>query len=263
MNNIKITIITITLNSEKTVEKTIKSIISQNYSNLEYIIIDGGSTDKTIEIVNKYSSKISKIISERDEGISDAFNKGIRLATGDVIGIINSDDILLPGALSALEENFEPNVDVYRGNTIIWNDKNDLKVREIPSMKFKTLHFFLKVSHQSTFITKLAYQKYGLYKKNYKFLMDVDLLTRFYNHKAKFKYINHDIALYRMGGITSTNIWRKKREMKDYIMSNNGKLSDFLIYFGFNVLIYYTKLIINLFDANASRKLRNYLKLNQ
>lgn len=259
----KISIITITYNSEKTLEDTIKSVISQSYPNMEYIIIDGKSSDNTLSIIEKYRSKINLVISEPDEGISDAFNKGILNSTGEIIGIINSDDILLDNALKTIAENYEYDVDVYRGNTIIWNDKNDLKVREIPSMKFKTLHFFLKVSHQSTFITKSAYQKYGLYKKNYKFLMDVDLLTRFYNHKAKFKYINHDIALYRMGGITSTNIFRKKREMKDYIMSNNGKLSDFLIYFGFNVLIYYTKLIINLFDANASRKLRNYLKLNQ
>ena len=98
----KISIVTITFNSESTVEDTIKSVVSQDYPNLEYIIIDGGSKDGTLEIVDRYRDRIAKVVSEPDKGISDAFNKGIRNATGDIIGIINSDDILLPGALSAV-----------------------------------------------------------------------------------------------------------------------------------------------------------------
>lgn len=98
----KISIITITYNSEKTIEETILSIINQNYQNIEYIIIDGGSKDNTLNIINKYKTKISKVISEPDNGISDAFNKGIREATGDIIGIINSDDILNIDTLNEL-----------------------------------------------------------------------------------------------------------------------------------------------------------------
>ena len=92
----KISIVTITFNSEHTVEETIKSVISQDYPNLEYIIIDGASKDGTLAVVDKYRGKIAKVISEPDNGISDAFNKGIRHSTGDIIGIINSDDVLLP-----------------------------------------------------------------------------------------------------------------------------------------------------------------------
>ena len=117
----KISIVTITFNSENTVEETIKSVISQDYSNLEYIIIDGASTDRTLEVVNKYRDRIARIVSEPDKGISDAFNKGIRYATGDVIGIINSDDILLPGALQAVAAAYEEGVGVYRGNICTGN----------------------------------------------------------------------------------------------------------------------------------------------
>ena len=118
----KISIITITFNSEKTLEETIESVLSQNYPNLEYLIIDGGSSDGTLEIVKRYKDKIDFVISEPDRGISDAFNKGIRYATGEIVGIINSDDLLLPDALHKVAENYDSNVGVYRGNTVIWND---------------------------------------------------------------------------------------------------------------------------------------------
>ena len=101
----KISIITITFNSEKTLEETIESVLSQNYPNLEYLIIDGGSSDGTLEIVKRYKDKIDFVISEPDRGISDAFNKGIRYATGEIVGIINSDDLLLPDALHKVAEN--------------------------------------------------------------------------------------------------------------------------------------------------------------
>lgn len=96
MNNQPIiSIITVCFNSEKHIEDTIKSVLSQKYNNLQYIIIDGGSKDKTMDIINKYKKEISTIISEPDKGISDAFNKGIQHAKGDLVGIVNSDDILL------------------------------------------------------------------------------------------------------------------------------------------------------------------------
>lgn len=100
----KISIVTITYNSEKTLEETILSVVNQNYCNLEYLIIDGGSKDSTLKIEDKYRDKISFVISEPDKGIIDAFNKGIKYASGDIIGIINSDDILCDGALQAIAD---------------------------------------------------------------------------------------------------------------------------------------------------------------
>ena len=89
----KISIITVSYNSALTIEDTIKSVLDQDYPNIEYIIIDGGSTDGTMDVVNKYKDRIVKIVSEKDEGMYDAMNKGIKLATGDVVGILNSDDV--------------------------------------------------------------------------------------------------------------------------------------------------------------------------
>ena len=102
----KITIITACLNAARTVEATIRSVLDQNYPNLEYIIIDGVSTDGTLEIVDKYEDKITKIVSEPDKGIYDAFNKGISLATGDLIGILNADDFYAPWTMTTIQKAF-------------------------------------------------------------------------------------------------------------------------------------------------------------
>ena len=108
----KVSIITVSLNSEKTIEKTINSVISQDHKNIEYIIIDGGSKDNTLEIVNKYKSSITKIISEKDKGIYDGINKGIQIATGDIISLIHSNDIFVDtNVISKIVNIFKSNTD--------------------------------------------------------------------------------------------------------------------------------------------------------
>ena len=219
----KISIITITYNSAKTVEDTIKSVVSQEYTNLEYIIIDGVSKDNTLEIVRKYEDQITIISSEPDQGISDAFNKGISKATGEIIGIINSDDILLPGALQMIADNYDPEVGVYRGNTIVWNPVTNKKYRAIPTMSFSKYALNVKICHQSTFVTKGTYEKYGLYKVNYRFMMDADLLSRLSVNNVKMKYLNFDMAVSAAGGVTDRYSYRDKlSERYDVIVSNGG-----------------------------------------
>ena len=221
---IKISVITITYNSERTLEDTIKSVISQDYDNLEYLIIDGGSKDHTLDIVQKYRDKIAVVVSEPDNGISDAFNKGIRLASGEIIGIINSDDLLLPGTLKAVAKAYEESVDVYRGRTIRWNDVTDVKTRSIPSMRFPAKSIRKRsVSHQSTFVTKRAYEKYGAYDVNLKYMMDADLLIRLYEAGTQWKYVDADLAVSRSGGVTDRNsFWSKRKESFAIIRNNNG-----------------------------------------
>lgn len=220
--NPKISIITITFNSEETLEETIKSVVTQNYDNLEYIIIDGGSNDSTLAIVDNYKKYISLVVSEPDNGISDAFNKGIRKATGEIIGIINSDDLLLPGALQTLADSYDQQVDVYRGNTVLWNPQTDSKLSTRPTMEFPITKRVKSVCHQSTFITKRAYNQYGCYDVSFRYMMDADLLHRFYNKGARFKYIDRDLAVFRQGGVTSDN-WKKKlSELKKMILKNGG-----------------------------------------
>ena len=110
--NPKITIITVTKNSEKFIERNIQSVIGQSYKNYEHIIIDGNSSDKTMEIVNKYKDKISKIVSEDDAGLYEAMNKGILSTTGEIIGILNSDDYFYTNALQIVKDNFVVNKDI-------------------------------------------------------------------------------------------------------------------------------------------------------
>ena len=134
----RITIITVCYNSEKYIEQAILSVINQTYDNLEYIIVDGGSQDSTMSIVNRYRDKISVIISEKDNGISDAFNKGIRRATGDIIGIVNSDDMLYNNnVIEKLAEYYEDDIDVYRGKEIVKNFDSGYEYVLSPSLVFK------------------------------------------------------------------------------------------------------------------------------
>ena len=219
----KISIITITYNSESTVEETIKSVISQDYPNLEYIIIDGASKDGTLAVVDKYRDHIVKVVSEPDKGISDAFNKGIMHATGDIIGIINSDDVLLPGALKAVAASYDDEVGVYRGNVFMWDSASDTKIQAVPTMKFP-LHTFKKriVCHPGTFVARWAYEKCGLFKTHFRYMMDVDLLIRMYEAGVKFKHVPAELAMFRLGGVTSNSFLKKTDELEKLFRENGA-----------------------------------------
>ncbi len=221
MGEVKISLITITFNSEKTLERTIKSIINQEYGNLEYIIVDGGSTDGTIEIIKKYENSVSKWISEPDEGISNAFNKGIQMATGEIVGIINSDDGLLPGALEAVADAYDEATDIYRGNVLLWKEDSDTKVIEVPSMHF-TFSGLDHISHQSTFVARKAYERFGGYDEKCRYVMDYDLLLRFERSGAVFKHIDKTLAFYTLGGLTFTSWTKQRNEEVEYVIRKNG-----------------------------------------
>lgn len=221
-----ISIITITYNSVETIENTIKSVISQNYNNYEYIIIDGASKDDTLEIVNKYRENISVIVSEPDKGISDAFNKGIKHASGEIIGIINSDDILLPGALKALKECYSPEVDVYRGRLFVNNPQTGFKYSSGEPTLYCPVSSYMKlnVCHPSTFITKRAYKKVGGYKTYLRYIMDIDMLFRLTKARCIFKYVPYELAQFNLGGATSNAFYKKISERYRVIRENDGTM---------------------------------------
>lgn len=240
MNEPKISIITITFNSEKTLERAIQSVLNQQYSNLEYIIVDGGSSDHTINIIRRYESGIEKWVSEPDGGISDAFNKGIRMASGDIVGIINSDDGLCDGALKEIAKAYSPDIDVYRGKVLLWKEDTGTKVEEIPSMDF-TFNGLNNVSHQSTFVAKKAYEAYGMYDKECKYVMDYDLLLRYKCAGAKFKYVDKVLAFYSLGGLTFTKFTAKRRKETERVMKKNGANGVDIICYR---IVKYTKLML-------------------
>lgn len=202
-----ISIITITFNSENTLEETIKSVLSQKYTDLEYIIIDGGSTDNTLEICNKYKNSITKLISEPDLGISDAFNKGIKLATGEIIGILNSDDMLSEGALNYVATTIRKETDVLYGNGLRLYPNGTL--RQYNTLPLNRLYDCMALVHPSVFIKKSCYKKFGNFLLDFKMSMDRELLLRMLDSGANFQYTKEVLSIYRMGGTSHLNYFNK------------------------------------------------------
>mgnify|MGYP002563155669 FL=1 len=231
--NPKISIVTIAYNCEKEIEETILSVINQQYDNKEYLIIDGASKDGTMDIVDKYRDKIDVIISEPDKGRSDAFNKGIAHATGDYIVMMNAGDLLADDALNKFAKNFEPGYDVIKGNTIRWNEKTGFKSIEYPVIKYPAIPFNFLICHQSTYISKSAYERYGGYGLDYKVVMDFDLMLRFTQRGAQFRKINEDLAIFRMGGISQTSGQRRFDEMKRAMLTNGHSYLNTAIFMGY------------------------------
>ena len=256
MKTIKISIITIAYNSGKTIEKTIESILNQEYQNKEYIVIDGKSTDNTMDIVNKYADRINFVLSEKDHGISDAFNKGIEHATGDLIVFINSDDYMLPHALEYVADNYEDGIDLYCGNLILWNQESDYKCRIEPSLRFTILPFFCKPAHQGIFATREIYHAIGGYDTNIKYAMDLDFLIRATKSNAKFKHVNNDIAVFKLGGATSESIFKKGWEYVYIVRKNGGNLFQAYLFYAFLVFTQTSKKILQLSGFDVVRRLR-------
>ena len=212
----KIAIITICYNSEKYIEDAIKSVVNQNYDNFEYIIIDGGSTDKTLEIVDKYRDKITHVVSEKDEGISDAFNKGILMTDAELIGIVNSDDFLYDNdVLLKVAKHYEPHVDVYRGNEIIRNCISGEEYTLYPTMQVSKIPAKFNICHMAMFVRKSAFEKFGMYDKEYRYAMDKELLFRFMKNGAVCKQIDVTVGVFRLGGVSQTyNSSRRNESIK-------------------------------------------------
>ncbi len=220
----KISIITITFNSEKTLEDTIRSVQKQNFEELEYIVVDGGSTDGTLDIIKRNLDIITKWISEPDKGISDAFNKGISLATGDIIGIINSDDMLYPDTLRRVAEFFEINkkLDVLHGNTIRFSEKIEDGYVVKPNPDLRKMKYTFLLNHPSVFVAKKAYQKYGTFMCDYKTAMDYELLSRMYYQGAMFLYEDEIFSCFRDGGISKTNVKVTLKEHRQIALRNGA-----------------------------------------
>ncbi len=256
MNQPIISIVTICYNSAKTIERTIKSVLEQNYEHLDYVIIDGGSTDGTIDIVNKYKNRLGYFISEKDKGISDAFNKGIAASKGDIIAMINSDDRLMPHALQHMAEVYDGKTDVYRGNVIIVNPETKFSGRETPSMKFPLAPLTIRCAHQGTYISAKAYQQYGGYDLAFKYMMDYDLLTRFYQKGANFKYVDADVAEFQLGGVSKAGPITKRYDITHVVLNNGGSWPLAIYYWLYMFLFNLAKgTIIKCFGLNTLKRL--------
>jgi glycosyltransferase involved in cell wall biosynthesis len=217
----KISIITVCFNSAKTIEDTIQSVLSQDYPNIEYIIVDGGSKDATLEIVKKYSDKISHVISEPDKGIYDAMNKGITLATGDVVGILNSDDVYFDTqVLSHIAKAFEvTNADAVYGNLVYVASNNLNKVTRVWKSKPYIEGAFLKgwmPPHPTFYVKKSCYEQLGNYSLQLKSAADYELMLRFiHKHKITVVYIPKTLVKMRVGGESNVSLKNRLRANKE------------------------------------------------
>lgn len=207
----KVSIITVCYNSESTVSRTIKSVLEQAYTNIEYIVIDGDSEDNTVAKVEQFESEISYFISEKDNGIYDAMNKGIRLATGDIIGILNSDDLfydnnVLTNVVKAFEES---NADCVYGN-IVYFKKNIQDINRVWKTRAFYDGFFESGEmppHPALFVKKRVYDEIGLFRTDFKVAADLEFMIRMLR-KNKFTsyFVNQFFVRMRLGGASTSGV---------------------------------------------------------
>lgn len=198
---IKVSIITVVYNASNTIEQTIKSVINQAYSNIEYIIIDGGSTDGTMNIIRKYLDKIDILVSEKDNGLYDAMNKGIKLASGEIIGILNSDDTYTENAVSLVVDSFKNRrIDVLYGNAMFVDGTFEIGLYDCSDIE--QLWYRMAIPHPATFVRKAVYDKYGSFDTQYPISADYDLMLRLYSEGVRFGHIDEILTYFRVGGLS-------------------------------------------------------------
>ena len=208
----RVSIITVSFNSEFTIEDTISSVLAQTYPEIEYIIIDGGSTDGTRDVINSFGTKITKFISESDNGMYDALNKGIRLASGDIVGILNSDDFFYNNTvIERVVESFRENeIDAVFGDVQFVDRVTTSKVvRYYSSKHFETarFRFGFMPAHPTFYVKRDLFEKFGFYKTDYKIAADFELLMRFlYINHVRYKYLEMPFVSMRTGGISNKSL---------------------------------------------------------
>lgn len=228
-----ISIITATYNSAETINDTIKSVLCQTNKDFEYIIVDGGSTDETIDIVKSYESEFSgrlKWVSEKDKGIYDAMNKGIKMASGDIIGILNSDDYYTSDdILQTIADAFKcQNVDAIYGDIhFIKDGVPDKCVRYYSSRLFSPfwLRFGFMPAHPSFYCKRDVFDKSGLYRLDYKIGSDYEMMVRlFRKHKISSRYVPKDFVMMRTGGASNSNLQSRLTLIKEDVKAcrDNG-----------------------------------------
>ena len=234
-----ISIITVTYNSGKTIEYTLRSVLQQTYNDIDYCIVDGGSVDGTLDIIRRYEPLFNgrlHWISEADNGIYDAMNKGIDLATGDVVGILNSDDFFTSDDIvQRIADNFTDDIDAVYGDVHFVNDANPNKiVRYYSSSIFRPslLRYGFTPAHPSFYARRDVYLRYGKYATQYKISADYEIMVRlFYVHRIKAKYIKMDFVTMRTGGVSTRSMRNRLLGTKEDVRAcrDNGLYTNIFI----------------------------------
>ena len=196
-----VTVITVVLNGEAYLEETIQSVLSQTYDNVEYIVIDGGSADRTLQIIMQYDNAIDYWVSERDTGVYDAMNKGLSLSTGSIIGFINADDRYEPDAINKTVEKLRmSDADYSVGNIRKYPSK--MIVKPLFPLIERKIYQEMMYPHPSAFIKRDVYKKVGLLETRYKIAADFEMALRIHINNFRSVYVGSVIALFRGGGVS-------------------------------------------------------------
>jgi glycosyltransferase involved in cell wall biosynthesis len=212
MKNFKVSIITVSFNSYRTIAGAINSVLSQSYSNIEYIVIDGDSSDGTKEIIGAYGTRISKFVSASDKGIYDAINKGIKIATGDIIGLLHSDDFFFDDFVIEKVVNAftEEETGALIGDVVFVDTLDTSRtIRYFSSKNFNTskFRFGYMPPHPSFYVRRELYEKLGYYKTDYKIAADFELLLRFLLiRRIRYRYLEMPFVSMRSGGVSNKSI---------------------------------------------------------
>jgi glycosyltransferase involved in cell wall biosynthesis len=207
--------ITICRNAETTIARTITSVSNQQFRRLEYIVIDGASTDSTVNIVGSFGKIIDKLVSEPDNGIADAFNKGITQASGGIIGFINADDQLLPGTLDKVAKIFEefPEIEVLHGDIFLYDCDKFVKQIAPPCRWWYPWRIVL-FNHPATFVRRSVYARFGSFDTSYSYSMDDELYLRWLKSGVTVSYLREALVRMQTGGasgINATQVFIEKR----------------------------------------------------
>ena len=230
MQDLKISLITVSFNAGNTIERCIESVISQNFKNIDYIIIDGGSTDKTIRVINQYKNHVNIFLSEPDKGIYDAMNKGIKLAQGDIIGMLNADDFFADNSiLRTVAEAFkEQKADIVYGDLDYIGAQGNV-IRKWRSGKYfpGMFNWGWMPPHPTFYCKKKLFHIFGYYSLEYGTAADYELMSRFIHfHKVKTFYIEKVMIKMKVGGISNKSYCNRVKgllfDLK--VMRNNGIL---------------------------------------
>lgn len=217
----KVSIITVCFNSASTIKDTIESVLSQDHADLEYIIVDGGSTDDTLTIIASYGERITRCISEKDRGIYDGMNKGIQLATGELIGILNSDDVYQdPKVVSDVVKQIESSRADALYADLVYVDQRDLKkVKRFWKAGEYREGLFRKgwmPPHPTFFVKKKVYEQFGLFNLDLKSAADYEIMLRFiHKHKISLCYLPRVITRMRVGGKSNTTLMNRIRANRE------------------------------------------------
>jgi glycosyltransferase involved in cell wall biosynthesis len=226
-----ISIVTVVYNGEKYLEQTIQSVLAQTYDNIEYLIIDGGSTDGTIPIIKKYLSEIDYWVSEPDKGIFDAMNKGINKASGELINLLNADDFLEEDTVERVVykyQSIEKPCVIY-GHASALDDKNQLEAELYSNLKYWR---GMTINHQTMFVHREVYNSVGLYNGNYRYAADYDFFIRTFKNNIPYLSLDTVVVNYRISGLSTDNpeCVRESNHINKRYFGNSLKRQKFLLY---------------------------------